>query len=418
MTLCPGQISEDLKFTGMKKHILFVDDDPLLLEFYAAMMDKLDGQWEITSTDNGARALEILAETKFDVVVSDMRMPNMSGIQLMREVRRLHPHTSRIIISGAGDQEEIARSLESTHQFLTKPVKSSELVATISRIGKLDAYLLNENLKALVGRLNSLPSFPSVYLQINRELGSADPSIENIADIAVQDPGLTAKMLQVANSAAFGLAHKVSSPFDAVQFIGLNAVRSIALSAHVFRDFDKIEVKKFSALQVWTDALRCARITRQIMRLEKIDEDATEDACTAAMLRNVGKLMLAKNLPEQFQQVITLAATENLSLSEAEQKILGAGHPAVAAYLFGLWGLATPMVEAVAFHLQPAESETRTFSPLAVVHIAHALAGELWPDKSAGKPTELDHDYLATIGVDHQLDRWRTEIEKLFERNE
>jgi HD-like signal output (HDOD) protein len=128
----------------------------------------------------------------------------------------------------------------------------------------------------------------------------------------------------------------------------------------------------------------------------------------------VGKLMLAKNLPEEFQQIITLAAQENLTLAEAGQKILGSSHTSVAAYLFGLWGLATPMVEAVAFHLQPAESEARTFSPLAVVHIAHALATELWPDKNSGKPAELDHDYLTSIGVDHQVGRWRTEIEKLF----
>jgi HD-like signal output (HDOD) protein len=402
----------------MKKQILFVDDDPLLLEFYDVMMDKLVDRWEIAVADSGARALEKLAATKFDVVVSDLRMPKMNGIELMREVRRLYPQTSRVIISGLADQEEIARSLESTHQFLSKPVKSEELFATISRIGKLDAYLLDENLRTIVAQLNSLPSFPSVYLQITRELNSEDPSIETIADIAVQDPGLTAKMLQVANAAAFGLAHQVSSPFDAVQFIGLNAVRSIALSAHVFRDFEKLQFKNFSAFQVWTDALRCARIARHIMRIEKLDDPETDDACTAAMLRNVGKLLLAKNMPLEFQQIINLAATENLTMQTAGQKVLGTSHTSVAAYLFGLWGLATPMVEAVAFHLQPAESETRVFSPLAVVHIAHVLAGELWPDKSGGKPTELDHDYLAAIGADRHLDRWRTEIEKMFNQNE
>ncbi len=87
-------------------------------------------------------------------------MPHMNGIQLMNEVRRLHPETSRIIISGLGDQEEIARSLETTHQFLSKPIKAKELVATISRIGKLDTLLLDEKLKTLTGRLSSLPSFP------------------------------------------------------------------------------------------------------------------------------------------------------------------------------------------------------------------------------------------------------------------
>jgi HD-like signal output (HDOD) protein len=407
----------DCNPAGMKKHILFVDDDPLLLEFYAVMMDKLEDGWNSANADNGARALELLAATKFDVVVSDLRMPQMNGIELMREVRRLYPQTSRIMISGLGDQEEIARGLETTHQFLTKPVKSGELRATLSRIGKLDAYLLDENLKTIISRLNSLPSFPSVYLQITRELNSEDPSIENIADITVQDPGLTAKMLQVANSAAFGLAHQVSSPFEAVQFIGLNAVRSIALSAHVFRDFEKLEFKTFSAFQVWTDALRCARITRHLMRLERLGENEAEDACTAAMLRNVGKLLLAKNLPQQFQQMMALAATENLALPQAGQKLLGTSHTCIAAYLFGLWGLATPMVEAVAFHLQPSASDTRTFSPLAAVHIAHVLADELWPDKNSGKRPEFDHDYLKGMGVDHRIDQWRTEVKKLFAKD-
>ncbi len=401
----------------MKKHILFVDDDPLLREFYAVMMDQESDRWEIALAENGSQALEILAAGNFDVVVSDMRMPKMDGVELMREVRRRSPQISRIIISGLGDQEEIAKSLETTHQFIAKPVKPKELFDTLSRIGKMDAFLLDEKLKALVGRLDSLPSFPSIYLQIIRELNTEDPSIETIADIAIQDPALTAKMLQVANSAAFGLAHKVSSPFDAVHFIGLNAVRSIALSAHVFRDFERADIKRFSAQQLWNDALRCAQITRLIMRLEKIDENETEDACTAAMLRNVGKLMLAKNLPQEFQQTLVLATEQNLSLPEAGQKILGATHAGVAAYLFGLWGLATPMVEAVAFHLQPAESETRSFSPLAAVHVAHVFAGELWPDKTSGKPAELDQDYLAAVGVNGQLERWRTEIKKMLAKN-
>jgi HD-like signal output (HDOD) protein/ActR/RegA family two-component response regulator len=402
---------------GMKKHILFVDDDPLLREFYAVMMDKEASRWTIALAENGAWALAILAGKKFDVVVSDLRMPEMDGIELMREVRQRSPQTSRIIISGLGDQEQIAKGLETTHQFLAKPVKPKELFATLSRIGKLDAFLLDEKLKALVGRLDSLPSFPSIYLQIIRELNTDDPSIADIADIAIQDPALTAKMLQVANSAAFGLAHKVSNPFEAVQFIGLNAVRSIALSAHVFRDFESAAIKRFSAQQLWDDALRCAQITRQIMRLEKIDEQETEDACTAAMLRNAGKLMLAKNLPQEFQQTFILASEQNLPLPEAERKILGATHAGVAAYLFGLWGLAAPMVEAVAFHLQPSESETRTFSPLTAVHVAHVFANELWPDKISGKPVELDQDYLAAIGISNRIDRWRNEVEKLFNKN-
>ena len=401
----------------MKKTVLFVDDDPLLLEVYPFMLDEVADGWEVDVAESGAKAIEKLAARKFDVVVSDMRMPHMNGIQLMNEVRRLHPETSRIIISGQGDQEEIARSLETTHQFLCKPVRAKELVATLSRIGKLDALLLDEKLKALAGKLSSLPSFPSIYLQITKELNSSEPSIEMIADLTLKDPGLTAKMLQVANSAAFGLPDKVSSAFDAVQFLGLNAVRSIALSAHVFRDFEKMDLKNFSAIQVWTDALRCARITRLIMGFKKQDENATEDACTAAMLRNVGKLLLAKNLPAEFDQMLSLSARENISLAEAGLKIFGASHASVAAYLFGLWGLPTPMVEAVALHLQPANTETRTFSPLTAVHIAHIFTAEFWPDKTPGKPTELDLGYLKAVGIDGELDELRTGIKNSLAKN-
>jgi len=402
----------------MKKSILFVDDDPLLLEVYPFMLDEVADRWEVSSAEGGAKALELLASKKFDVVVSDMRMPKMNGIELMNEVRRLHPETSRIIISGLGDQEEIARSLETTHQFLSKPVRAKELVATICRIGKLDTLLLDEKLKALAGRLSFLPSFPSIYMQISRELSSEDPSIEAIADLTLQDPALTAKMLQVANSAAFGLPDKVSNPFDAVQFLGLNAVRSIALSAHVFREFEGMRLKNFSALQVWTEGMRCARLTRHIMRMKRMDDSPTEDACTAAMLRNVGKLMLAKNLPEEFEQMLHVAQSENLSQSEAAKKVFGASHVGVAAYLFGLWGLSAPMVEAVALHLTPSESETRAFSPLTALHVAHVFAQEIWRDDSPGKPTELELPYLKSVGVDHELAGWRTEIKKMLAKKD
>ena len=378
------------------------------------MLDEVADLWDIDVAEGGAKALERLSGKKYDVVVSDMRMPNMNGIQLMNEVRRLHPETSRIIISGLGDQEEIARSLETTHQFLSKPVRSKDLVATLSRIGKLDTLLLDEKLKALAGRLSSLPSFPSIYLQITKELSTEEPSIEAIADLTLQDPALTAKMLQVANSAAFGLPDKVSNPFDAVQFLGLNAVRSIALSAHVFRNFEQLELKTFSANQVWTESLLCARITRQIMRLKRVDENATEDACTAAMLRNVGKLMLAKNLPEEFEKMMALVVQENISQAEAGKTIFGASHTSVAAYLFSLWGLASPMVEAVALHQKPGESETRSFSPLTAVHVAHVFSAELVSDPTPGTHAELDLGYLKAVGVDSEIEEWRREVKEML----
>jgi HD-like signal output (HDOD) protein len=397
----------------MKMRILFVDDDPLLLSVYDAMLVGETDRWQYATAGNGQEALEALAQGSFDVVVSDMRMPGMSGIELMKEVCRRHPQVSRIIISGLGDQEEIARGLETTHQFLTKPVRLGELLDTLERIGQLDAYLQDDKLKALAGKLDSLPSFPSVYLQIMTEINSEEPSVEAIAEIVIQDPALTAKMLQVANSAAFGLGQKVSSPFEAVQFLGMATVRSISLSAHVFSSFEQAGLRGFSSARLWDDALYCAQITRAIMHAEKAAESEIQDACTAALLRNTGQLMLAVNFPKEFYEAIARANQLNVPLQTAEQEIFGATHSGVAAYLFGLWGLAAPMVEAVAFHLEPGRSSVQTFSPLAAVHVAHVLAQELGREKLPGQPAEIDHGYLATIGTDQRLEVWRTESQKL-----
>ena len=398
----------------MKMRILFVDDEPLLLNFYAMMLEDHSAALESANAENGPQALDLLAHSRFDVVVSDMRMPGMDGVELMTEIRRRHPHMSRIIISGISDQEEIARCLETTHQFLSKPVREQELVATLACIRQLDTYLQDEKLKALVGKLDALPSFPSVYLKIMRELNTDEPSVENIAEVVAQDPGLTAKMLQVANSAAFGLAQKVSNPFEAVQFLGLAAVRSIALSAHVFSNFERVPVKGFSVRKLWDDALLCARITRVIMQMEGADENQTEDACAAAMLRNAGKLMLAQNLPRQCQQANALAAERGLALQNAEQEIFGATHSGVAAYLFGLWGLSAPMVEAVAFHLEPGKSGSGNFTPLTAVHVANVFTAGFSEATPPCKPSQLDLDYLTASRILNRLDAWRAEIERLF----
>jgi HD-like signal output (HDOD) protein len=340
----------------------------------------------------------------------------MDGIELMDEVCRISPGTSRVIISGIGDQEEIARSLETTHQFLAKPLKPRELRETLTRIGNLDAYLQSDSLRALANKLQSVPSFPSAYLDIMKELNSENPSLQVIADIVTRDAGLTAKMLQVANSAAFGLAERVSGPFDAVQYLGMATARSIALSAHVFASFEKSPIKNFSVKNMWEEAMRCSQMARVIMQLEAADETSTEDACTASLLRETGKLMLVRNLPREFERAVALANSRQIPLTEAETEVLGATHNGVAAYLLGLWGLGAPMVEAVAFHLTPSQSGSRAFGPLTAAHVTKVFSQEMLPSEIVGQPAKLDLAYLTEVGVRDRLDVWREAIAKQFAR--
>ena len=398
----------------MKKRILFVDDDPLLLQMYAMMLGDTRDQWEVSTMADPRQALQLMESSQFDVVVSDMHMPGMSGVQLIGEVRKRHPRASRIILSSPGDQEEVARCLDTTHQFLAKPFDVNALKATLARIGGLDAYLQDEKLRSLVGQLGVLPSFPMLYLEIMKALDSENSSIESIAGIVARDPSMTAKMLQIANSAAIGLARKVGSSFEAVEFLGISTVRSLALSAHIFSCFERTKLNGLSVNRLWDHAMKTGGIARMIMQIEDAEMGDIEDAYTAGMLHDIGKLMLAENLPEQFQRALALAVERKIPLHDAELEIFGASHAGVAAYLLGLWGLPATIVEAVAFHHTPGASDVHTFSPLTAVHVANVLEYELSKAEPFGRPEELNRRYLAAIGVEDRLETWRAEGSKLM----
>jgi HD-like signal output (HDOD) protein/ActR/RegA family two-component response regulator len=394
----------------MKKRILFVEDNALLRQMYLAMMEDETESWETEGASDAKQALQQMSRKPFDVVVSDLRMPGMDGIELMRAVRQLYPRSSRIIVSGLSDQAEIAQSLDSTHQFLAKPFDVKTLKATLLRLGALDAYLKDKNLQAIVGQMRVLPSFPSVYHEIMKELGGEDPSIERLGEIIAEDPSMTAKLLQIANSAAGGRATQASSPFEAVQFVGLSAVRSLALSAHIFRSFEQIQLKEFSIDQLWDHTVRSGLIASVIMRVERADQTEADQAHIAGMLHDLGKLMLADSMPERFHQAVNLANEKGLSSEKAELEVFGTHHGGVAAYLLSLWGLPAPIVEAVAFHHTPANSEHVAFGPLTAVHAADVLEHELAETQSSNGTAALDESYLASVGMIDHVEDWRTAI--------
>jgi HD-like signal output (HDOD) protein len=402
----------------MKKRILFVDDEPLLLQMYAMMMESERDQWEAVTVADPRQALKLMAQSPFDVVVSDLMMPGMAGTDLLNEVKKLYPRTSRIILSVFGDEEKIARHLDDTHQFIAKPFDVRVFKNTLARVCGLDAYLTDDKLKALVGQLGTLPSFPTLYMEIIKEINAQDSSVESVAAIIGKDPGMTAKMLQIVNSAVFGLARKVGSPFEAVQFLGFGTVRSLVLSSHIFSRFEQSHLKGFSPNQLWSHAINCGTLARNLMRLEQADASDAEDAYTAGMLHDMGKLMLAHSLPQPFQQALALAAERKMYLHEAELEVFGATHAGVAAYLLGLWGLPAPIVEAVALHHTPATTENPDFGVLTAVHAANVLEHEVSKADSCGRPAALDSGYLAEAGVSHRLDAWRTEAAKLANANE
>ncbi|HEU5091877.1 MAG TPA: response regulator, partial [Nitrospira sp.] len=292
------------------KNILFVDDEPVLLDGLRRSLRSMRNEWTMTFADGGEEALKALEQTPFDVVVSDMRMPKMDGAQLLNEVQRRYPHIVRIVLSGYSDKEMILHSIRATHQFLAKPCEPEQLKTTIRRACALQDVLKNEALRALVTGMSAIPSLPAILLEIKQEAESETSSLKAIGKIIVKDMGLTAKILQLANSAFFGVRGPVSTVEQAVNFLGLETVQALILVAHVFSQFSAKHLSTFQIARLWEESLETGALAREIAKVEGCTPFETEQAYTAGLLHDMGILVLAANCADQFSAILAEAAAK------------------------------------------------------------------------------------------------------------
>jgi len=395
------------------KRILFVDDEPMVLDAIQRMLRPLRVEWQMDFLRGGAEALRFMEQTPVDVVVSDMLMPGMSGAQFLKEVMLRYPQTVRIILSGHADQELIMQCVGTTHQYLAKPCDAEVLKRTLRRAALLGNSLPNDAVKKLTARMDRLPTVPVLYTQMIKTLQSPDASLEDVALIVQRDPGMTAKMLKLVNSAYFGLSQSITSPAEALSFLGMETVKSLVLSLHVFSQYETAQSGGVFVTEVWNHSLRTAEGARIIAGQEDLPDRQLEEAFVCGLLHDTGKIVLAYNCSMNYSKTCRLATAENISLLEAERRVFSCTHADVGGYLLGLWGLPVPVVESLTFHHAPAMSLNERFSTLAAVHVANVLAHEA--DKSAGSRASapLDHEYLEKLGLAGRVNAWREALQQL-----
>jgi len=383
---------------GKMKRVLFVDDEPNVLAGLRRMMRPLRREWEMRFVESGEAALAALAEQPADVLVTDMRMPGMPGVELLEQVRSRYPQTVRLALSGHSEMDMLLRSTRVAHQFLAKPCDADEIKAAVERSVALRGLLADEGLARLAARLESLPPLPELYARLCDELASDDASIDRVGALIERDLAMTAKILQVVNSAFFGLRRQVSSPAEAAALLGLEIIEGMVLGGGVFASFET-RVEGFSQGALWHHSLAVGAVARAIARHERAPATVVGCAYQAALLHDVGKLVLAANLPADYARACALVREGGRGAQEAEIEVFGHGHAEVGAYLLGLWGLPDAVVSAVAYHHRPEDGEALEAAALvrAANRIVHELDGwrpEGGEESSGALPEE-------------RLERWR-----------
>ena len=237
-----------------------------------------------------------------------------------------------------------------------------------------------------------------------------------VAAVIEEDVAMCAKVLQLVNSAFFGLGNTVSSVQQAVSLLGVNVLRALVMSVELFEESTSPRLRSmWSAAQ--HHSLLVGKVARYIAQeLEGPNSGHAGDAFLAGTLHEIGLLVIASSqfsgeeaptAPNSGEGVAVHGLQGHLELSDVEC------HPQVGAYLLGLWGFPEAVVEAVAFHHCPSRYRGRWGGLLAAVHAADGLVHRVCPAGSCTEDGKLDMDFLAAMKVSDSLADWEESAREL-----
>ena len=219
-----------------------------------------------------------------------------------------------------------------------------------------------------------LASLRSIHGALADLLRNHHSQAGQFAEIIARDPSLTARLLRMVNSVYFGLGTQVGTIEDAVLYLGLRQIRSLALATPVLEDMSAMgaDGPQVSWRDFWLHTLACAFATRDLLNHSDVTIDDDTDYITG-LLQNVGKVVIAKVFPAEFAQLTQGVYENEAQALAAERALLGWDHAAIGAYYLESHKIPAEIVEAVRFHHDPLQAPARKHLA-AATHLADGYA--------------------------------------------
>lgn len=355
------------------KRILAVDDNLLILKSLRRLFAHSD--YEITIFEEPLNALEYLESNTVDVVISDMKMPVMSGYEFLSEVKKKYPNVFRIVLSGYTDEKVVMEALKHNiaKLYISKPWNDVELIKRIDQIFETEKQLNNETVRVIIRNLDELPSLKESYIRIIN-LIDADKEIQEIAQAIEADPPLTMKLLHIANSAFFGL--KTGSVKHAAAFLGLNNIRNLVMSTAIIDQTGAFNNSNMYVKTMWNHAL----LTNQVLQMlyeRFLSKKLDNESYSAGLLHNIGIATMHQVFGEAYRTVLQNMDEGGHYIIHEEMTQFNVSHQEVGAYLIRWWDLPFPLIEAALYHHHPLDSGVVHTDLVYAVHIAQHYAWKL-----------------------------------------
>jgi putative nucleotidyltransferase with HDIG domain len=309
--------------------------------------------------------------------------------------------------------ESALRTVPVAHQFLQSPCDVPQLLAAIERAGSVTAALPDATIRRIVGAVGELPCLPRTAAALMRALEDPEVPVSRLAGIVEQDIAISAKVMQLVNSAFFGRSQRVTTIPHAVTLLGIDVLKQLVITAEIFRAFRPQRFIRGYRLDCIQEH---SHVVAAIAAHLPLPGTAIPVAAVAALLHDAGKLIMASRLPLECERVGRLTTAGAISFHAAEARVMGTTHAEIGAYLLALWGLPAEIVDAVARHHRPAvePGEALLFGAPAAVYFANCLAHErdlASPASASHTAPAIDLDYLRAVGMEDEIVGWRAMAE-------
>ena len=382
------------------KNILFVDDEPQILKAMNRLL--IQDDFNIYMATGALEALEIMGNIKIDLMVTDMRMPNIDGYELLKRAKAKFPEVIRLIVSGYADEKLVYKALEGGYakMYILKPWDNDAFRNLIIQMLETKEILESKNIFSVINLSEKVPTMPQIYRKL-LTLIDEDAGMDDIAKAIEQDQSTAARVLHLANTAFFGA--KTGSIKQATMYLGLSNLKNLVLTSSIF-EMNNIDggIKSFNKDKLWlhTNLTNC--FVNDIYE-KLLKKKLKEISATAGLLHDIGMVILMNLYPEKYRNIYKFVKIEKtMTLEEAEKKLLGVTHSEVGGYLLNWWELPHNIVEAAMYHRDPFSEHVINKELVTVVYLADSLS---WKIVDPDIEEEIDIKALEVLNI--SLDDWQ-----------
>jgi putative nucleotidyltransferase with HDIG domain len=281
----------------------------------------------------------------------------------------------------------------------------------------MQAELLNN----ISRKVKVFPSISGTAAKVLKLLDDPDASTSKFGEVLRYDPGLTANILKLTNSAYFGFASRIGSVKQAIVLLGSKRVLYLVMASCLNAIMDeKIVGYDLPSGELWRHSIAVSVAAEGLVKELKLP--ANEEIFTAALLHDVGKLILGDFVKDDLKKIESMEL-EDISFQEAERQVFGMDHAEVGAKILKNWSLPPKIVSAVRWHHDP-DSADEVCPMIDVVHVANVLCLMIGigvgreglhyePSPLATKRLGLKAASLEVVAS--QTLQWTTELVDVFE---